>query len=68
MPAAPAAAEPADAKRKAFETYRAELARLGFGLFELADGTYLATRWDRSRPCADLQAVRAFLAQLGVRG
>lgn len=44
------------------------LARLGFGLFELADGTYLAARWDRSRPCADLRAVRQFLALLGVRG
>lgn len=48
-------------------TYRAELVRLGFGLYELADGSYLATRWDRARPCADLHAVRQFLALLGVR-
>lgn len=66
--AAPAPNDGADVKLKTFETYRAELARLGFGLFELADGTYLAARWDRSRPCADLRAVRQFLAQLGVRG
>lgn len=47
----------------------AEFALLGFGLVELADGTFLATRWTCCRPLVDLAAARAFLRQVsgGIR-
>lgn len=72
--AAPAAAEPTDygtevdLRRKAIEKARADLAlHGGHMLHELADGSFLVSRWNLTRPCADLQAVRAFVAQLGAR-
>lgn len=53
-----------DGKRVA--TLRAELAILGgFTLLELADGSYLVTRWNCCRPLADLRAVAAFVRQVG---
>jgi len=46
-------------------TLQAELALAGgFALLELADGSFLVSRWNLSRPCPDLQAVRAFLDQV----
>lgn len=51
---------------KDFERLRAQLALAGgFELYALADGTFLVTRWDRSRPLHDLQAVEAFARQVG---
>jgi hypothetical protein len=55
----------ADQRRKSIDNARAELARAGYGLFELAHGAYLIARCDCTRPCADLAAVRAFVAQIG---
>ena len=53
-----------DGKRSA--TLRAELAILGnFTLLELADGSYLVTRWNCCKPLADLRAVAAFVRQVG---
>jgi hypothetical protein len=46
-------------------TTKAQFAQLGFGLLELADGSFLATRWACCRPLVDLKAARAFLRQLG---
>lgn len=55
-----------DATRKRFEDYRARLALAGgYALHELADGSFLICRWNLTRPCADLAAVRAFLERLG---
>ena len=57
-------AQPAD-DGKRFSTLRAELARQAFCLHGLADGSYLATRWNCCRPLADLREVAAFLRQVG---
>jgi hypothetical protein len=52
---------------KWLSTLRAQLALTGgFTLLKLADGSHLVTRWNCSRPLADLHAVAAFLRQ--VRG
>lgn len=54
-----------DARRKAFEGLRAQLALAGgHALHELSDGSYLVTRWNLSRPLADLAAAERFLAQV----
>jgi hypothetical protein len=37
----------------------------GFTLLELSDRTFLVSRWNLSRHCADLQAVSAFARQVG---
>lgn len=50
-------------KRQA--TFTAKLALAGYSLLELSDKTFLVSRWDRSRHLADLQAVAAFLRQIG---
>lgn len=54
-----------DRKGKAFTTLRAKLALLGYSASELSDGSFLVTRWDRSRHLADLHGVAAFLRQVG---
>lgn len=54
------------AGRKAIDTARAELALAGgFTLHELPGGRFLVTRWGLCRECADLDALRALLTQLG---
>ena len=50
---------------KRFATLQAELARQAYCLHELADGSYLVTRWNCCRPLADLRAVAAFVRQVG---
>ncbi len=51
---------------KRFATLQALLALAGgFTLLELADGSYLVTRWNCCRPLADLRAVAAFVRQVG---
>jgi hypothetical protein len=51
---------------KRFATLQALLALAGgFTLLELADGSYLVTRWNYCRPLADLRAVAAFVRQVG---
>lgn len=56
----------ADARRKLLDTTRAELALAGgYALHELADGTFLVTRWDRARPLPDLRAVAEFVRLVG---
>jgi hypothetical protein len=55
-----------DTKRKAFEGYRAKLALAGkFGLYELADSTFLVTMSGYSKSLPDLRAVAAFARQVG---
>jgi hypothetical protein len=49
---------------KIFTTLRATLAFQGVGLYRLADGGFLATRWNLSRLLADAEAVVAFARQL----
>ncbi len=56
--------QPAD-DGKRFATLRAELARQAYCLHELADGSYLATRWNCCRPLADLRAVAVFVRLVG---
>ena len=53
-----------EAKGKAHATIAARFAMRGYSLHQLADDTYLVTRWNLSRPCIDLYAVRRFLAQV----
>jgi hypothetical protein len=56
----------ADAKRKAFEDLRAKLALAGkFGLYELADSTFLVTMSGYNKSLPDLRAVAAFARQVG---
>lgn len=64
MSAAQPACEPTD-KLAATLTARAALA--GFALQRLADGSYLASRWNLTRPLPDLWAVSRFLDQVGAR-
>lgn len=58
---------PIDQADKNFQTARAQLARAGFQLHRIDDGTggamFLVHRWDRSRTLADMSAVEAFIAQ-----
>jgi hypothetical protein len=49
---------------KARATIAARFAMRGYALHQLADETYLVTRWNLSRPCIDLHAARRFLAQV----
>lgn len=56
----------ADARRKAVDTLRAQLALRSHELQELPDGTFLARRWGwPPRALADLDAVRAFTRLVG---
>ena len=53
-------------QEKVRATLAAKLALAGgFVLLELADRTFLVTRWNSSRHCADLAAVAAFARQVG---
>lgn len=61
---APAAVEQLDAARKAFLTVRAEAARAGCALYELAGGGYLLCRWSLSRELPDLRAVTALVRRV----
>ena len=51
--------------RKQLETFKAILALHGVALFELADDTFLATKWNLTRPLRDLHAVASFVRQIG---
>lgn len=50
---------------KEFATVAAEAALARCALHELADGTFLVTRWDRARPLPDLRAVAEFVRLVG---
>ena len=50
---------------KARASYTAELARRGYCLSELTDGSFLVHKWNYSRPLVDLRACAAFLRQVG---
>lgn len=51
-----------EATGKARATIAARFALRGYALHQLADDSYLVTRWNLSRPCVDLHAARRFLA------
>lgn len=60
--------EPATLAEKARATLAAQLALAGgHVLLELADGSFMVTRWGQTRHCPDLHAVAQFARQLGVR-
>ena len=46
-------------------TLAAMLAIKGYSLHELADGSFLASRWNHTRPLRDLHAVQGFARQVG---
>ena len=46
-------------------TLAALLALKGYSLHELADGSYLAAKWNHTRPLRDLHAVQCFARQVG---
>jgi hypothetical protein len=50
---------------KRFATLQAQLALRGFALTELADRSYIVSRWSLVRPLPDLRAVRDFAVQAG---
>ena len=50
---------------KSRATLAALLALKGYSLHELADGSYLASRWNHTRPLRDLHAVLGFARQVG---
>lgn len=55
-----------DAQRKTRATLSAKLALAGgYVLLELADGTFLVSRWNYCKPLPDLHAVAAFARQIG---
>ncbi len=55
-----------DARDKLLANCRAKLALAGgFVLHELADGSYLVTRWNLSKPLPSLEAVQRFVEQVG---
>lgn len=55
----PIAVAPTDEKR--FRDYQARLALRGHQLHQLADGAFLACRWDCSRALPTIEAVAAFV-------
>ena len=67
MVAAPAEAEQLSGPAaKVRANLAAQLALAGgWVLLDLADGSFLVSRWDRSRHCADLRAVAQFARQVG---
>lgn len=50
---------------KLFASLQARFAMLGHSVYELADGSYLVTRWGFARQCPDAHALTAFLRQIG---
>ena len=49
-------------------TLQAKLALAGgYALHELADGSFLVTKWGLARPLPDLYAVSRFATQVGAR-
>ena len=52
-------------ERKALATVTAQLAMRGFELHRMGDGSFLVTRWNLSRPLADLNAARRFAESVG---
>jgi hypothetical protein len=57
----------AQAKRKTVATMQAHLALAGFELVQLADGTFIISRWGlASKPLGDIEAVQSFARMVGV--
>ena len=50
---------------KSRATLAAKLAIAGYSLHEMADGSFLASRWNHTRPLRDLHAVLGFARQVG---
>lgn len=62
----PCNSDSGDARRKLFADLRAKLALAGgHSLLELADGSFVVTKWNLCRPLPDLRAVAAFARQVG---
>lgn len=57
--------EQAGGHGKRLATLRAQLALEGFVLHEADEGSFLVSRWGQSRALANLEAVIAFLRQVG---
>lgn len=51
--------------RKALATLTAKLALRGYELHQMADSSLLISRWNLSRPLADLDAARKFAERVG---
>jgi hypothetical protein len=60
-----AAPEQADAHRKLVATLMARAALAGFELVELADGSFIASRWSLFRSFEHPAAVEQFLRRIG---
>lgn len=54
-----------DGQRKAIATLVARAALAGYQLLELADGSFMASRWTLLRPLASVEAVEDFLRRVG---
>lgn len=54
-----------DAHLKAAATLQARAALAGFELVQLADGSFIASKWGLLKPLADLDAAAAFLDRAG---
>ena len=54
-----------DPDRKARETRVARACLAGYQLVQLADGTYIASRWGMFRPLDHVAAVERFLQRVG---
>jgi hypothetical protein len=54
-------------QEKATATLTAAFALAGFAVHPLQSGGFLVTRWNLSRHCSDLQALREFATRVGVR-
>jgi len=53
---------------KPLANLQAQCALAGFSLHELADGSFIVSKWNLVKPLPDLQAVRTFLRQFGAPG
>lgn len=56
-----------DDAEKAFACTAARAALAGCGLYRLADGALLLTRWGLHKTCPDLRSVAALLDAMGAR-
>lgn len=54
-----------DAARKTYCTLRAHLALRGYSVFALSDETFIVSKWNLTKPLADLRALAVFARQIG---
>ena len=54
-----------DADRDEFCTLAAKLALKGFKVLDFRDGTFIVSKWNLTKPLADLRALAVFARRIG---